>query len=103
MKNKNITKIGIAHIMSSFNNTIITISDLSGSVLFWTSSGSSGFKGTRKSTAHAATVAAELVAKKAKNIGLKTLYIELRGPGNGRDIVVRTLKGCGFNDNFAKG
>lgn len=90
-------KVGIAHILATFNNTIITISDLSGLVIAWSSAGSNGFKGTKKSTPYAATVTANEVAKKAKDIGIRTLSIELKGPGTGRETVVKVLKAAGIN------
>ena len=95
-RSKKIT-VGIAHVLASFNNTIITVSDFSGSVIAWSSAGVNGFKGARKSTPHAATVTATAVAKKVKDIGVKTLSVVLRGPGSGRDPVVRALKTAGIN------
>ena len=88
---------GIAHIVSSFNNTIITISDEQGNTLAWSSSGSKGFAGSRKSTPFAAQVAAEDVGNKAKEYGLKNLKIEVSGPGSGRESALRSLQSVGYN------
>ena len=88
---------GIAHITSSFNNTIITITDEQGNALAWSSSGSKGFKGSRKSTPFAAQVAAEDVGNKAKEYGLKNLKIEVSGPGSGRESALRSLQSVGYN------
>lgn len=97
MKKKKISKVvnvGIAHVHATFNNTKITISDSNGSTLAWSSSGSK-FKGSKKSTPHAAKVIAELVSERAKLYGLKTISIKLKGPGTGRESAVTTLA-----DNF---
>merc|ERR1712224_227045 len=93
-KKKEVRKItiGVAHIFASFNNTIITISDFAGAVVAWSSAGVNGFKGAKKATPHAATITATEVAKKVKKLGIKTLSIELKGPGNGREATVRALK-----------
>jgi len=88
---------GIAHVMSSFNNTIITISDEQGGTLAWSSSGSKGFKGSRKSTPFAAQVAAEDAGNKAKEYGLKNLKIKVSGPGSGRESALRSLQSIGYN------
>ena len=88
---------GIAHVVSSFNNTIITISDEQGNTLAWSSSGLKGFKGSRKSTPFAAQVAAEDAGNKAKEFGLKNLKIEVSGPGSGRESAVRSLASAGLN------
>ena len=87
---------GIAHIVSSFNNTIITISDEKGNALAWSSSGHKGFKGSRKSTPYAAQVAADSAAAKALEIGMKTLSVEIKGPGSGRETALRSLQSRGF-------
>ena len=87
---------GVAHIHASFNNTIITISDPSGNVISWASSGSSGFRGTRKSTPFAAQVAAEKAAGRAKEVGMTTLSVEVKGPGPGRESSVRSLQFSGM-------
>jgi small subunit ribosomal protein S11 len=88
---------GIAHIQATFNNTIITITDVIGNVIAWSSAGSVGFKGSRKSTPFAAGQAAEDVARKAKEHGLKNIEILVRGPGSGREAAIRSLQSSGFN------
>ena len=101
-KKKTKTKIkkkvtsGIAHVVSSFNNTIITISDENGYTLAWSSAGQKGFKGSRKSTPFAAQVAAEDVGTKAKEYGLKSLRVEVSGPGSGRESALRSLQTIGY-------
>ena len=92
---KNITT-GIAFVNATFNNTIVTISDDSGNVIAWSSAGSRGFKGSRKSTAYAAQIAAEHAASKAQEHGLKTLTVKLKGPGSGRETALRALQARGF-------
>ena len=87
---------GIAHIVSSFNNTIITITDENGNALAWSSSGHKGFKGSRKSTPYAAQVAADAAAAKALEYGMKTLNVEIKGPGSGRETALRALQAKGF-------
>ena len=87
---------GIAHVVSSFNNTIITISDENGNALAWSSAGHKGFKGSRKSTPFAAQIAAEDVGTKAKEYGLKTLRVEVSGPGSGRESALRSLQSVGY-------
>ena len=92
---KNITS-GIAFVQSTFNNTIISIADENGNVVSWSSAGAEGFKGSRKSTPFAAQLAAENAGKKAKDNGVKTLEIEVRGPGSGRESALRALQSTGF-------
>ena len=87
---------GIAHIVSSFNNTIITISDEKGNTLAWSSAGHKGFKGSRKSTPYAAQIAAEDVGTKVKDFGLKSLKVEVSGPGSGRESALRSLQSIGY-------
>ena len=87
---------GIAHVNATFNNTIITISDDSGNVIAWSSAGSKGFKGSRKSTPYAAQIAADTAATKAQEHGLKTLTVKLKGPGSGRETALRALQSRGF-------
>lgn len=87
---------GIAHIHASFNNTIITISDRQGNTLCWATSGGSGFRGSRKSTPFAAQVAAQAAGEKAQEYGLKTLEVNIKGPGPGRESAVRALNALGF-------
>lgn len=92
---KNITS-GVAHISATFNNTLITITDAQGNAISWSSSGSQGFKGSRKSTPYAAQVAAEDAARKAMEHGMKTLEVEVKGPGSGRESALRALQAAGF-------
>ncbi len=93
---------GIAHIQATFNNTIITITDLSGGAICWSSAGSSGFKGSRKSTPYAAQVAAEECARKAQEHGVKQLSVFVKGPGSGREAALRALMTAGFKINVIK-
>ena len=92
---KNITN-GIAYVNATFNNTIVTITDNSGNVIAWSSAGSKGFKGSRKSTPYAAQIAADHVATKAQEHGLKILTVKLKGPGAGRETALRALQSRGF-------
>jgi small subunit ribosomal protein S11 len=92
---KNISS-GVAHVNASFNNTMITITDAQGNVIAWSSSGSKGFKGSRKSTPYAAQVAAEDAGRKAQEHGMRTLEIEVKGPGAGRESALRALQAVGF-------
>jgi len=92
---KNITS-GIAYVQATFNNTIVTITDDSGNVIAWSSAGSKGFKGSRKSTPYAAQIAADTAATKAQEHGLKTLTVKLKGPGSGRETALRALQARGF-------
>jgi len=87
---------GIAHISSTFNNTIITITDPSGNTIAWSSAGARGFKGSRKSTPFAAQVAAEDAARKAMDHGMRTVAVYLKGPGPGREAALRSLQSTGF-------
>jgi small subunit ribosomal protein S11 len=98
---KNIAK-GIAHIQSTFNNTIITITDLSGNVIAWSSAGSRAFKGSRKGTPFAAQIAATDVAKKAMEFGMQTVDVYVKGPGAGREAALRSLQAAGFRINLIK-
>ena len=95
-KSKRKVTNGIAHVVSSFNNTIITISDENGNTLAWSSSGHKGFKGSRKSTPFAAQIAAEDVGNKAKEFGIKSLRVEVSGPGSGRESALRSLQSIGY-------
>ena len=95
-KSKKRVVTGIAHILSSFNNTIITISDDNGNTLAWSSAGYKGFKGSRKSTPFAAQIAAEDVGNKAKEYGVKSLKVEVSGPGSGREAALRSLQSIGY-------
>ena len=98
-KKKNIKmniSTGIAYVKSTFNNTIISIADMSGNVIAWSSAGKKGFKGSRKSTPYAAQVAADEVASKAMEHGMKILSVEIKGPGSGRETALRAFQSKGF-------
>ena len=98
---KNVEK-GAAHIKSSFNNTIITITDVAGNTVAWASSGAMGFKGSRKNTPYAAQTAAEAAAKGAMDHGMKTVEVFVKGPGNGREAAIRALQTTGLNITLIK-
>ena len=87
---------GTAFVLSTFNNTIISIADTNGNVISWASAGQKGFKGSRKSTPYAAQVAADAAAAKALEYGMKTLTVEIKGPGSGRETALRALQARGF-------
>ena len=87
---------GIAYVQSTFNNTIVSIADTNGNVISWASSGQKGFKGSRKSTPYAAQVAADAAAAKALEVGMRTLSVEVKGPGSGRETALRALQARGF-------
>jgi len=93
---KNI-QTGLAYIQCSFNNTIVTITDVSGNALSWSSAGLKGFRGSKKSTPYAAQMAAEDAGKKAKEYGLRTLSVYVKGPGSGREAAIRGLSNIGYN------
>lgn len=92
---KNIVS-GVAHVNASFNNTVITITDAQGNTIAWSSAGAKGFKGSRKSTPYAAQVAGEDAGRKAMEHGMKTLEVEVKGPGSGRESALRALQAVGF-------
>ena len=92
---KNISS-GVAHVSATFNNTMITITDAQGNAISWSSVGAMGFKGSRKSTPYAAQVAAEDAGRKAQEHGMKTLEVEVKGPGSGRESALRALQAIGF-------
>jgi small subunit ribosomal protein S11 len=98
---KNIVS-GIAHIKSTFNNTIVTITDKYGNVIAWSSAGNMGYKGSKKSTSFAAQVAAEAVAKKAMDQGMKEVDVLVKGPGPGRETAIRSLQAIGLKVNIIK-
>lgn len=98
---KNISE-GIAHIHSTFNNTIVTITDYQGNVISWASAGTMGFKGSRKGTPFAAQQAADSAAKKAMDHGVRTVQVFVRGPGAGRESALRSLQAAGFNISLIK-
>ena len=87
---------GVAHILATFNNTIINITDKKGNTISWSSSGANGFKGSRKSTPFAAQIAATKAGEQAMNLGLSEVEVEVSGPGSGRESAVRALNGCGL-------
>lgn len=89
--------VGVAHVQATFNNTIVTITDPAGNVVAWSSSGCNGFKGSRKSTPFAAQVAGEVAAKKAQESGMRTVSVEVKGPGSGRESALRALYTAGLN------
>lgn len=93
---------GVAHILASFNNTMISITDMGGNVVVWASGGNQGFKGSRKSTPFAAQKAAENVAKKAMEHGMKQVDVYVKGPGSGRESAIRALQGAGLKVNSIK-
>jgi small subunit ribosomal protein S11 len=93
---------GVAHIQATFNNTIITITDPVGNVVAWSSAGSKGFKGSRKSTPFAAQIAAEECARKAQEHGMRSVEVFVKGPGSGRESALRALQAAGFHVNFIR-
>ncbi len=93
---------GHAHIRSTFNNTIVTITDVQGNTIAWSSSGGQGFKGSRKNTPYAAQTAAEAAAKGAIDHGMKTVEVYVKGPGNGREAAIRALQTAGLNITLIK-
>ncbi len=95
-KQKTAPETGMAHIQATFNNTIITISDMSGNVISWSSAGAQGFKGSRKSTPFAAQVAAEKAVQKARDMGMRKLEVHVKGPGSGRESAIRSLQASGM-------
>ena len=99
---KNFGQNGVVHIKSSFNNTIVTISDVSGNAVSWSSSGSMGFRGSKKSTPYAAQIATDAAGKKAYDNGLRKLDVLMKGPGSGRESALRALQNIGFIINNIK-
>ena len=95
-RERKVVEKGAAHIRSSFNNTMVTITDLEGNALSWASSGGLGFRGSRKSTPFAAQTAAETAAKAAMEFGLKTVEVYVKGPGQGREAAIRALQSAGL-------
>jgi small subunit ribosomal protein S11 len=93
---KNISA-GVVHVNASFNNTIVTITDMQGNTISWSSAGSHGFKGSRKSTPYAAQVTADAAARKAQEHGMKTVLVEVKGPGTGRESALRALQAAGLH------
>lgn len=101
-KEKRIIQSGVAHVLASFNNTMITMTDMAGNVVAWTSSGSHGFKGSRKSTPFAAQRAADTAAKKAMEYGMKQVDVYVKGPGSGRESAIRALQAAGLKINLIR-
>jgi small subunit ribosomal protein S11 len=101
-KEKKHLQAGVAHIQATFNNTIVTITDAGGNVVVWASSGSQGFKGSRKSTPFAAQKAAETAAKKGMEFGLRQVDVFVKGPGSGRESAIRALQAAGLKINMIK-
>jgi len=96
-KERRIEAVGVAHIQSTFNNTIVTITDMSGNVIAWSSAGKVGFKGSRKSTPFAAQSSAEAAAKQALGLGMKRIEVWVKGPGAGREAAIRSLQAAGLD------
>jgi len=96
-KKKKAKPIGVAHIYASFNNTIVTITDPSGNVLCWSSSGRVGFKGTKKGTPYAAQLSGEAAAREAVSLGVRKVAVEIKGPGPGREAAIRALQNAGLD------
>ncbi len=101
-KEKKIVQMGIAHVRASFNNTLVTITDMSGNTVSWSSSGSLGFKGSRKSTPFAATRAGEAAGRKAMEHGMRKIDVYVNGPGSGRESAVRALQSVGLRVNLIR-
>ncbi len=101
-KEKKTIQNAIVHVKSTFNNTIVSISDLNGNVIAWASSGSSGFKGSRKSTPYAGQIAAENAAKKVSEYGVSNIEVYIKGPGSGRESALRALQSSGLNITVIK-
>ncbi|MBF0464607.1 MAG: 30S ribosomal protein S11 [Nitrospirae bacterium] len=101
-KEKKRVASGVAHVQTTFNNTLVTISDTSGNVLVWSSAGSLGFKGSRKGTPYAAQIAAETAAKKAIEMGMKQIDVFIKGPGAGRESAIRAIQAAGIDVNLIK-
>ncbi len=101
-RSRRVTENGIAHIQSTFNNTMVTLSDKSGNVITWASAGTQGFKGARKSTPFAAQRAAESAARKAMDLGLKKIEVYVKGPGAGREAAIRALQAAGLQISLIK-
>ena len=101
-RDRRVSTNGVAHVQASFNNTIITITDMDGHVISWASAGTVGFKGSRKSTPFAAQVAAENSAREAVNMGLKRVEVWVKGPGAGREAAIRSLQAAGLEISAIK-
>ena len=101
-RDRKVSANGIAHVQASFNNTIITITDMDGNVISWASAGKVGFKGSRKSTPFAAQVAAEATARESLNYGMKRVEVWVKGPGAGREAAIRSLQAAGLEISAIK-
>ncbi|UCF86567.1 MAG: 30S ribosomal protein S11 [Nitrospiraceae bacterium] len=101
-KEKKVVHSGAAYIQATFNNTIITITDANGNVIAWSSAGSQGFKGSRKSTPYAAQIAASTAARKAKDFGMRQIHVYVKGPGSGRESAIRALQAAGLEISLIK-
>jgi small subunit ribosomal protein S11 len=101
-RDRKVSANGVAHVQASFNNTIITITDMDGAVVTWASAGKVGFKGSRKSTPFAAQVAAEASAREALNLGMKRVEVWVKGPGAGREAAIRSLQAAGLEISAIK-
>ena len=101
-KERKMVQSGVAHVQASFNNTIVTITDMSGNTVVWSSAGSQGFKGSRKSTPFAAQRAGETAAKKAMESGMRQVDVYVNGPGSGRESAIRSLQGAGLRINLIR-
>ena len=101
-KERRIVQSGIAHVQASFNNTIVTITDMSGNTVVWASTGNQGFKGSRKSTPFAAQRAGEAAARKAMESGMRQVDVYVNGPGSGRESAIRSLQGAGLRINLIR-
>jgi len=101
-KERRIVQSGIAHVQASFNNTIVTITDMSGNTVVWASAGNQGFKGSRKSTPFAAQRAGDAAARKAMESGMRQIDVYVNGPGSGRESAIRSLQGAGLRINLIR-
>jgi small subunit ribosomal protein S11 len=101
-REKKVVQSGVAHIQASFNNTIVTITDMGGNTVVWASAGNQGFKGSRKSTPFAATRAGEVAAKKAMECGMRQIDVYVTGPGSGRESAIRALQSTGLRINMIR-
>lgn len=101
-KERRIVPSGVAHVQASFNNTIVTITDMSGNTVVWASAGNQGFKGSRKSTPFAAQRAGEAAARKAMESGMRQVDVYVNGPGSGRESAIRSLQGAGLRINLIR-
>jgi len=101
-RDRKVSANGVAHVQASFNNTIVTITDMDGAVITWASAGKVGFKGSRKSTPFAAQVAAEASAREALNLGMKRVEVWVKGPGAGREAAIRSLQAAGLEISAIK-